>query len=169
MIRIITQAILLILIQALIFDKLIIGGCAMAHIFLYTIIAMPVTLNDNIRLTIAFLSGLAIDILTNTQGLNALCCTLTIAIQRPIFHLYVNREEDLGGASPSSQSMGLPAFIKYALSIALIYTILYHSIETFSLHNYSRMLLRIATGTIYTLTIIIATDTILTHRRRAKN
>lgn len=58
MIRIAIQFILLVLIQSLIFNNLIIGGYAMACVFVYSIIALPVTLNDNLRLTIGFLLGL---------------------------------------------------------------------------------------------------------------
>lgn len=83
MIRIAIQFILLVLIQSLIFNNLIIGGCAMACVFIYSIIALPVTLNDNLRLTIGFLLGLLVDIFANTQGLNALCCTVAVALHAP--------------------------------------------------------------------------------------
>ena len=112
MIRIAIQFILLVLVQSLIFNNLIIGGCAMACVFVYSIIALPVTLNDNLRLTIGFLLGLMVDIFANTQGLNALCCTVAVMLQRPVFHLYVNREEDLAGAAPSSRSMGHAACLQ---------------------------------------------------------
>lgn len=140
----------------------------MACVFIYTIIALPVTYNDNIRLTIAFLLGLAVDVFANTLGLNALCCTLLVALQRPVFHLYVNREEDLAGAAPTSRSMGHAAFMKYAVTISLVYCVLMHTIEAFSFFNAGRLALRITTGTAYTFVVIFAIDSILSHRREAK-
>lgn len=169
MIRIAIQFILLVLIQSLIFNNLIIGGYAMACVFVYSIIALPVTLNDNLRLTIGFLLGLMVDIFANTQGLNALCCTMAVALQRPVFHLYVNREEDLAGATPSSRSMGHAAFLKYAVTMTLIYCALMHTVESFSFFNFGRLMLRISTGTVYTFVIVFAIDSILSHRRGAKS
>ena len=168
MIRIAIQFILLVLTQSLIFNNLIIGGCAMACVFIYSIIALPVKLNDNLRLTIGFMLGLAVDIFANTQGLNALCCTITVTLQRPVFHLYVNREEDLAGAVPSSRSMGHTAFLKYAVTMTLIYCALVHAIESFSFFNFGRLMLRISTGTAYTFIVIFAIDSILSHRRESK-
>lgn len=153
--------------QAVIFNNICLFGVAVPLVFIYMIIKLPVSLNPSWNVTVAFLLGLIIDIFSNTQGLNALACTIIAPLRLPVLHLYFSRDEEITGGEPSARSMGFLPFFKYALTLTLIYCTLYFLIEAFTFHNVGRLFLKIIGSTILTFIIIIAIDT-LTVRSREK-
>ena len=66
----------------LVCNKIVLWGVAMPVVFIYLILRLPVNLHGGWVLTIAFFSGLIIDIFDNTPGMNALACTLMAAVCR---------------------------------------------------------------------------------------
>lgn len=160
--------IVLILAQAVIFNNLVLFNCAMPFVFIYFIIALPVTLSTNWSVTVGFLTGLMVDIFSNTYGINAMACTFLAFMRKPLFHLYVSRDEDLAGQRPAMRTMGSSTFMKYALTMILAYCILALTIEAFTFFNFLRLLLRIVTGTLYTFIIIYAIDSLSVSRREKK-
>lgn len=77
----------LVLAQAVIFNNLAIFGVALPIVFIYVLISLPVVTGTNLVLTIGFLSGLAVDIFSDTPGLNSLACTIMAFVRRPVLHL----------------------------------------------------------------------------------
>lgn len=153
--------------QAIVFNHICLFGVAIPLVFIYLIVKLPVTLNLNWSMTIAFLLGLTIDILSDTQGANALACTILATIRKPVLHLYVSREDEMTDPEPTNRSLGLGVYAKYLLSICLIYCTLYFLIEAFTFFNLGRLLLKILSSTLLTFVIILAID-LLTSRRREK-
>ena len=72
--------------QAVIFNNLILFNIALPLVFIYLIISLPVTLSTNWSLTIGFVTGLAVDIFSDTSGMNALACTTLAFIRKPVYH-----------------------------------------------------------------------------------
>lgn len=159
--------IMMVLTQVIVFNHICLFGYAVPLVFIYVIIKLPITLNVNWVLTISFLLGLTIDIFSDTQGMNSLACTILGALRRPILHLYFPREEEMSMPMPSFRSLGVSVYLKYVFSISLIYCILFFLIESFSLFNPGRLLIKIASSALLTFIIIIAIDS-LTFRRNEK-
>ncbi len=158
----------LVLVQAVIFNNLIIFNTAIALVFIYLIIILPLTVSANAAMTIGFLLGLCVDIFSNTQGLNSLSCTILAFVRRPIYHLYMPREEETTNLRPGLKSMGWTSFMKYALTMTLIYCICVFTLEAFSFFNLHRLFLRIGASTIFTLIFIYAFDSLSLSRREKK-
>ena len=171
MIRTIIEFILLFIImvalQAVVFNHLVLWGVAMPVVFIYWLVRLPVNTGTNLSLTLAFLLGLAIDICSDTQGMNALCCTIAAAIRLPILRLYFPREEDLTDPEPSIRSLGSGIFMKYLLTFTTVYCILYFMVEAFTFFNPLQLLLRILCSSIIAFMIILAIDS-LTHSSHEK-
>jgi hypothetical protein len=89
-------------------------------------------------------------------------------MRKPLFHLYVSRDEDLAGMRPAMRTMGAPTFMKYALTMILVYCIFALTIEAFTFFNFMRLLLRIVSSTLYTFIIIYAIDSLSVSRREKK-
>lgn len=159
--------ILLTLAQAIVFNHICLFGVAIPLVFIYLIIKLPVTLNVNWTMTVGFLTGLTVDIFSNTQGANALACTILATMRMPVFHLYIPRDEDMNGSVPSTRSLGYGVFAKYVLSISIIYCTLYFLIEAFTFFNLGRLLMKILGSSALTFVILMAID-ILTVRKREK-
>lgn len=164
----ILKCLLLILAQVVIFNNMVLFNAIVPFVFIYIIVSAPVTWSVNAVLSIGFFTGLAVDIFSNTQGVNALACTILAFLRSPIFYLYMQRDDDLSGFKPSQRSMGSPAFMKYTLTMALVYCLLVFGIDAFAVFNFWRFILQVVGSTLFTTLIIYALDSIFTRRHEKR-
>lgn len=160
-------ALILVLIQVTVFNNICLFGVAVPMVFIYVILRLPLTLSTGWVLTVAFLLGLTVDVFSDTQGMNSLACTILAALRRPVLGLYFPREDELANPEPSMVSLGVPVYVKYALTMTLIYCTLIFLIEAFTFFNLLRLVLRIVCSTILSTLLILAVDGLST-RRHAK-
>ena len=168
----IVNALLLLLVlvpaQAVIFNNLAVFGVALPLVFIYVLITLPVTTGANLVLTIGFLSGLAVDVFSDTPGLNALACTVLAFMRRPVLHLYLPLDDELGPAPLGLRSLGPENYLKYMLTMVLLYCFLVFTVEAFELFNLRLWILRIVCSTIYTFIFIYAFASHASRTRREK-
>ncbi len=157
----------LILLQ-LVCNKIVLWGIAMPVVFIYLILRLPVNLHDGWVLTIAFFTGLLLDIFNNTPGMNALACTILAAVRRPVFNLFVSRENDMNIPIPSVDSMGVGDYFKYMATLVTLYCVLIFLIQAFSLHNIGLTLARIAASSALSIIIIFGLDSLVSTRREKR-
>lgn len=155
---------ILVLAQVIVFNHICLFNVAVPMVFIYLIIRLPITMSLNWVLTIGFFLGLIVDIFSDTYGMNALSCTVLAMLRRPVLRLYVPREEDLTRPEPSMLSLGTAAFMKYLLTMTLIYCTLISVIEAFTFFNPLQLMLRIIFSTILSLIIMLGIDSIMTPR-----
>lgn len=153
--------------QAVIFNNLIIMNTAVALVFLYLIVVLPITMSTNAVLTVSFLLGLSVDIFQDTPGLNAAACTVIGFIRRPILHLYMPKDEEETDRRLGINTLGPFTFLKYILTVTVIYCILYFGIEAITYLDFKRLLLRMGASAAFTIVVLFAIDS-LTIRRREK-
>lgn len=171
MTKTIVQFILLFLalmVLQLVCNKIILFNVAMPVVFIYLILRLPVNLHTGWVLTIAFVTGLVIDIFNNTPGMNALACTIVAAIRKPVFNTFVSRENDMNIPIPSVDSMGVGDYFKYMATIVTIYCALVFLIQAFTLHNILLTLARIAASSVLSIIIIFGLDTLVSTRREKR-
>ncbi len=157
----------LILLQ-LVCNKIVLWGIAMPVVFIYLILRLPVNLHDGWVLTIAFFTGLLLDIFSNTPGMNALACTIMAMMRRPVFNLFVSRENDMNIPIPSVDSMGVGDYFKYMATLVTLYCVLIFLIQAFSLHNIGLTLARIAGSSVLSIIIIFGLDSLVSTRREKR-
>lgn len=151
--------------QVVVFNHICLFGVAVPLVFIYFIIKLPVTLGVNWAMTVSFLLGLTVDLFSNTQGMNALACTILSVCQVPVLNLYLPRQDDLGNPEPSIRTLGAAVFMKYAVTMTLIYCTLFFIIEAFAFFNVLGMLVKILSSTALTFVIIMAIDGVTASRR----
>lgn len=147
---------LLLPIQAIVLNRLVLFNCAIPLAFIYLIIVLPASLATNKSLTIGFITGLVVDAFMNTYGLNALCCTILAFVRKPVLHMYILRDEEQSIQPCDTYSLGMAVFMKYALTMAVIYCSLLFTIEAFSFFDIGRLLLRTVASSLYTFVVILA-------------
>lgn len=152
----------------LVCNKIVLFNVAMPVVFIYLILRLPVNLHGGWVLTVAFFSGLIIDIFTNTPGMNSLACTIMAALRRPMFNLFVSRENDMNIPIPSVDSMGVGDYLKYMATLVTIYCALIFLIQAFSLHNLVLTLARIAGSSVLSIIIIFGLDSLVSTRREKR-
>jgi hypothetical protein len=155
---------ILVLAQVIVFNHICLFNMAVPMVFFYLIIRLPITLSVNWLLTIGFFLGLTVDIFSDTYGMNALACTVEAMLRRPILRLYVPREEDLTRPEPSMYSLGTSAYLKYLLTMTLLYCTLIFLIEAFTFFNPIQLVLRIVSSTILSMVLMLGIDSLMTPR-----
>ena len=166
-IQFIALFIALLLLQ-LVCNKIVLFNVAMPVVFIYLILRLPVNMHSGWVLTIAFFTGLILDIFNNTLGMNSLACTILAAVRRPMINVFVSRENDMNIPIPSVDSMGVGDYLKYMATLVTVYCTLIFLIQAFTLHDIVLTLARIAGSSLLSIIIIFGLDTLVSTRREKR-
>lgn len=151
----------LLLLQIIIFDNLVLFNSAVCFIFIYFILSLPLNFSTNWLLTLAFLSGLTVDIFCDTPGVNALSATVLAILKRPLFFAYVPRDDKSKSELPGIDTTGLANYSKYMLTASAVYCALNFSLEFFNLAEIGRIALLTGCSTLFTFTMLLAVDCLI--------
>ena len=152
--------VILVLVQV-IFSKIMLFNVATPIIFIYLLLRLPIGLSLNAVFTIAFFSGLSIDVFNDTQGMNALACLLIAAVRTKVFYAFVTHDDE------SSASIGTGTYLKYAGTLMLIYCFLIFFIQAFTFQNVLLTIARIFCSFALSLMLIYGIDSLVnTHREK---
>ena len=153
--------VILVLIQALLMNHIVLFNSAVCFIFIYFLIKLPINVSPNLMLTLGFLIGLAVDILSDTPGLNALCCTVLASLKRPVFFAYEQHDDQKRNVSPSIGTMGFFNFCKYIFSMAAIYCLLAFFVEFINFSDVVGILVKAGASTLFTFLVMLAIDSLV--------
>lgn len=156
--------VILVFAQVLVFNHICLFNVGVPLVFVYLIIRLPITLSVNWTLTVSFILGLIVDIFSDTYGMNTIACTILAMVRKPVIRLYVPREEDLTRPEPSMQSLGVGVYMKYLLTMTLIYCTFVFVVEAFTFFNPLQLVLRIVCSTILSMVIMLGIDSLMTPR-----
>lgn len=152
--NILLSALILIPVQGVFFNNMVLFNVAVPIVFIYIIISLPITYSSIAAMTVGFLSGLCVDILSDTPGVNALCCTVLAFIRSAVFHLYVSSDIDLAEQRPSPRNLGVAVYMKYALTMIIIYCLMEFGIEAAQVFNFRLLVLRTVFSSLYSFVFI---------------
>lgn len=150
-----------ILLQALIFNQIVLFHVAVPIVFIYFIIRLPINLKLSYLFTLAFLLGLIIDIFSDTPGVNALACTLIAALRSPIYYAYMAKDDTTSRLIPGVSTMGILEYSKYLLTFIVIYTFLAFTIEYFSFADVKGIVIMSAASSVFSFIILLAVDCLI--------
>ncbi|MDE5871294.1 MAG: rod shape-determining protein MreD [Muribaculaceae bacterium] len=153
--------VILVLVQALLMNHIVLFSSAVCFIFIYFLIKLPINLSANWLLTLGFLIGLSVDILSDTPGLNALCCTVLASLKRPVFFAYEQHDDQKRNVSPSIGTMGFLNFSKYIFSMSAIYCILAFFVEYIEFTDFVGILIKAGASTVFTFLVMLAIDSLV--------
>lgn len=157
-------ALILVPAQALVFNNLVLFDVAVPMVFIFIIITLPVTMGANAAMTVGFLTGLAVDILSDTPGVNTLSSTVLAFIRRSVFHLYVPADNDLADQRPSPNNMGVAPFLKYVFTMVLAYCMMVFAVESLGCFSLRLYLTRVPASAVYTFVLIYAMSNLVPAR-----
>lgn len=153
--------VVLALVQALILNHVVLFNAAVCFVFIYFIIRLPMDLGTNWLLTLSFLLGLTVDVLSDTAGVNALSCTVLAAVKRPVFFAYEQHDDKIRNIEPGIGSMGWLNYTKFLITMSAIYSFLALTIEFFGFEDAGYLLLMAAASTVFTFIMLLATDSLI--------
>ena len=147
----------LVLLQVLILNNVHIAGYATPFLYIYLILKFESDVPRNALMLWAFFLGLAVDILSDTPGMNA-AATVLLAFLRPsLLRLFTPRDNP-DSFIPCFKTMGISPFLKYTTASVFVHSLALLSIEFFSFTSIWLLLLRVLLCTILTVTCIIAIE-----------
>ncbi len=148
---------LVVLLQVLVLNQMHIAWYATPFLYIWLIMRMPNELSRMWLITLGFIIGLVIDIFCNTLGMHTLALTTMAYMKAPVLFLFVGREDFKTGVC-SIQTMGIALYLRYAITLTLIFTMVLFGIEAFSLTSLSVLLVKIVCSTISTTLLILGVE-----------
>ncbi|MDE6084022.1 MAG: rod shape-determining protein MreD, partial [Muribaculaceae bacterium] len=90
-------------------------------------------LNLNWTLTFAFLLGFIVDVFSDIPGVNSLACTILAVLKRPVYFLYVPKDDKTKEETPTLRTLGPTTYCKYLLTLTALYCLMVFSFDFFSI------------------------------------
>ena len=164
----IVRFILLILVQILILNHIQLSGFINPFVYILIILTLPVKISKILLLTVAFFTGIIIDIFMNTGGIHA-AATVCMAFFRPyILNTIAPRDGYEIEEKPSINKLGLSWFLSYASILVLIHHLTLFYLEAFQFENFFATLLRVLISTLFTLLFILISQYLFTKQTAIK-
>ena len=150
----------LLLLQVLVLNNIHIAGYATPFLYIYLILKLESGTSRNALLLWAFFLGLAVDVFSDTLGMNA-AATVLLAFLRPLLLGLFQPRDVQDSMVPSLQTMGASSFFKYVVACVLVHHSLLFALEFFSLAHVGTLLLRMVMSLALTVVCIMALEGIV--------
>jgi len=153
--------------QVLLLNNIHLFNIATPLLYLYVILKIPVHISRSQVIVISFLLGIVMDIFFNTLGMHAAACSLAGMFRNPIMYSFTEKEL-LEEATPSYQTLGVGAFIRYASSLVIIHHVALFCIESISLFDPVFLLIRIFACVLLTALLIFIVEAFHIEQKRGE-
>lgn len=151
--------IILCLVQALVLNHINLLGCATPLLYVYFIMMFRRGYPRWGVLLWSFLTGLSVDIFSNTPGVAASAATFLGLLQPYLLSLFIQRDSP-DDIMPTMRTLGAARYIYYTIICVFIYNILFFTIESFNFFNWLQWLKNIGGSTALTVILILVTDNV---------
>lgn len=152
-IRGILYFVVFVLIQILVLNNIHYLRIATPFLYLYFLIKLPVGISKSTMLVLSFITGLTIDMFSNTPGMHAAACTFAGFARPSLIRFFIGKEL-LEGAYPSYAVFGFGGFTRYILSFVLLHHIFLFLVESLTLFDPLFLVIRILASTLLTVILI---------------
>lgn len=157
--------VLLVFLQALVFNHIHLFGYATPMPYIYFLLILPASTPRWCYPMSGFLLGLSVDLFINTPGMTAasLCaCAMLVPLFRGFFTPADEEDEDF---RPSAKTMKWPGFITYSALLTILHCFLFHAIESFTVSEWSTTLLSAGCSFLITMVFIAVFEIMRTSRK----
>lgn len=143
--------------QVLVFKHLTLFELASAHVFLVSLLVIPVNTPFALLLLAGFFGGMLVDVLSfgPFKGISAFSAVLMLSLRNAWVSLITNKSNFRGSEDTLIRVQPLPWLLQYLLPLVLVYELSYHLLEAFSVDNLGLTLLKFATSSLYTLLLCL--------------
>ena len=149
----------LVLFQALVLNQMHIGGYATPFFYIYFILKFNSRVGRNNLMLWAFSLGLAVDMFSNTPGMNAAAATCLAFFRAPLIRLVTLLDVD-EGFRPGIKALGFSSFFRYSLLTSSLFCMVLLMIDTFSFFNPVVLFFKILTSILSTMLCILCMESL---------
>jgi hypothetical protein len=147
--------VVLILIQALIFNHIHFNGYVNPYIYVLFVLLLPIDIRGWLLLVLSFLLGLIVDMFMDTMGMHT-AATVFLAFLRPaVIRLISVRSDFEPGTIPSIMDQGFRWVMTYSLLLIFSHHLLLFYIEVFRLSEFLSTLQRVLFSTFFSSVFVI--------------
>ena len=150
----ILRFILLVAFQVLVLNNVYLGVDVQPVVYILFILMLPTSCNKMLLILLAFLSGLCVDIFSNTLGFHTFAATLTGLLRISFANRLITQNEK-EFETPSIRSVGVKQFSYYTLILTVIYCFTYLMLEAFDFGEILSVLLLTVINTAITYLLIL--------------
>ncbi|MEG1607577.1 MAG: hypothetical protein RR931_02215 [Mucinivorans sp.] len=156
--------VVLLLLQDLVVSRVAMGGYVAVYVYIMFIMLLPLNIKGWQILSISFLCGAFMDILSGTGGVNAVVCTF-LGFVRPtistmIFGADVTQTSDV----PSSYKFGPQKFWLYISLMTICFTVPFFLLESMGSYSLGFTSLKILLSTFVSVVLIYFCHLLLSRR-----
>lgn len=141
----------LILAHTLVFNHIHLMGYATPMPYIYALIILPHGTARWIYVVLGFCIGIVIDILSNTVGAAAAALTLVGLVTPLLLRTFAPDDKLEEEFTPSIKTMQWGGFLKLAVAVTFIHTLVFFLLETFSLFDALEILIKVGSSTALTV------------------
>ena len=143
------------LLQVLLFDNMVLYGKVFCFIYIGFILLLPIEISPVFLIAIGFITGFAVDLFSNSLGLNT-SVSVFIAFIRPYWLSLITPRggyEDV--LIPTIRSLGLGWFLTYALPLIFLHHLSLFTIEAGGFIDFLYILNKTIFSSIYTFILLV--------------
>ena len=141
----------LVLAHTLVFNHIHLMGYATPMPYVYALIILPHGTARWIYVVLGFCIGIVIDTLSNTVGAAAAALTLVGLLTPLLLRTFAPDDKLEEEFIPSIKTMQWGDFLKFAVVVTLIHTLVFFLLETFSLFDAIEILIKVGGSTALTV------------------
>ena len=153
----------LVLVQVLLLNNIFLFGLATPFVYVYFLLALDKDTDRIALMIMAFALGLAVDVFSNTPGVNAGASVLVAFLRPSLLRLFSPRDE-YENFEPGIYTLGIWAFVRYAFVVTLLHHTALYLLEAFSFAHIEYLSLRILCSTLLTVVLVMAIE-FVRHKR----
>lgn len=162
MIRVITKYIIyfvsLVLLQVTILNHINFMDHINPYLYIIFILALPFSVSKSGVLLLSFLMGFTIDLFVGTPGINTAATVFLGFLRNILLPLFEPRDNYEPGTHPSVAEYGWTWYMRYAVILVVLHHIALFFLDAFSLKNSGITLLYSLYSSVFTLILIILTQ-----------
>lgn len=150
-------SLLIILTQVIVLNQIHLFACATPLLYVYIIIMFRRNFPRWAILVWSFLTGLIVDVFTNTPGVAAASMTFMGMVQPAVLRLFINRDtpDDL---LPTGRTLGFGHYASYTTILVTLYCLIFFTLETFTFFNWLQWIECVVGSSAITIVLILALE-----------
>lgn len=150
--------IFLVLLQVMILNNINFAGNINPYLYIIFVLALPFNVSKSGVLILSFLMGLTIDLFVYTPGINAAATVFLGFSRNLLLPLFQPRDGYEPGTHPSVAHYGWSWYMRYAVILVILHHVALFFLDAFSLKNFGSTLLNSLYTAVFTLILIILTQ-----------
>lgn len=154
-IRILFRFLVLVSIQVLLLNNIQLSGYINPFLYVMFILMLPVRIPKAVLLVTAFITGIVIDMFSNTMGMHAAACVFLGYLRPGWLRILAPRDGYETDAVPSVKRYGFQWFLVYASVMVLAHHFLLFYLEVFRFSEFFSTFFRVILSSLVTLLLIM--------------